>query len=226
VILGVAALGCAVLLLGAAGAGPVPVVGELHGTSQEPSPGPAEREVDDEGDGQDRPVEAPVNDDTADPITWGDDIVALVLALGALLVVAALVAAVLAQLGSRRPDEDDSAGGTAYDLETLREEIARAAEAHRRALDAGEIRDGIIACWVRLEEAAGRAGAPRSPADTPTEFVVRLLHALDVDPRAVAALAGLYHEARFSSHHMPADSRARARQALDAISRDLRVGVG
>jgi hypothetical protein len=74
---------------------------------------------------------------------------------------------------------------------------------------------------VLLEQTAADAGVERRPAETATEFVVRFLHTLDVDPRPVATLARLFHEARFSSHDLPADARERARAALDGI----RVGL-
>lgn len=226
-ILGAAALGCAVLLVWGAAAGPVPIVGESQRSSQTPDRGDANRSIDDgDADVRTTPRDTGTAEDEASELPWTNDVVALLLALGLLVLGALLVAVVAAQLGRRRPDETAAPGpAAAYDLEAVRDEIARAAEDQRAALAEGEARDGIIACWVRLEETAARAGAPRSPADTPTEFVVRLLHALDVDPRAVAALAGLYHEARFSTHRMPPDCRARAREALDAIHRDLRVRV-
>jgi hypothetical protein len=67
----------------------------------------------------------------------------------------------------------------------------------------------------------------RAPAETPTEFITRFLHRLDVDPRAAATLAELYHEARFSTHPLPPDARARARAAVEQVHRDLSTaGVG
>jgi hypothetical protein len=51
--------------------------------------------------------------------------------------------------------------------------------------------------------------------------VIRFLHTLDVDPRPVAELARLYHEARFSSHDLAPDARSRAQAALEGIRQDL-----
>jgi hypothetical protein len=112
------------------------------------------------------------------------------------------------------------------DPEAARAVLTRDRQRHREALGQGDVRNGIVACWVQLEESAEDAGIPRRPAETPTEFIVHLLHALDVDPRPVAALAGLYHEARFSSHRMDPQSRSRAEAALDAIHLDLHASVG
>ena len=53
------------------------------------------------------------------------------------------------------------------------------------ALDAGladlsdtdaDPRRAVIACWVRLEQAAAAAGTPAQPGDSPTDLVARLLH--------------------------------------------------
>lgn len=107
------------------------------------------------------------------------------------------------------------------DPEAARDALSRDRARHREALATGEVRDGIVACWVRLEESAADAGLPRLESETPTEFVVHLLHGLDVDPRPVARLAALYQEARFSSHAMAPDSRARAEAALESIHDDL-----
>ncbi len=59
-------------------------------------------------------------------------------------------------------------------------------------LDDGDPRAAVIACWVRLEEAAAAAGTPREPGDTPGELVLRLLAGHQVSPRrAVPAGRGL-----------------------------------
>lgn len=86
-------------------------------------------------------------------------------------------------------------------------------------------RNGIVQSWVLFEEAAGKAGVARARAETTTEFVVRLLHLLDIDPAAVGRLRALYVEARFSSHEVGAVQRDQARRALDAIHRDLDVAA-
>jgi hypothetical protein len=48
-----------------------------------------------------------------------------------------------------------------------------------------------------------------------------VLHALDLDPHAIGELARLYREARFSEHELGEDVRARAREALRLLERDL-----
>ena len=89
-------------------------------------------------------------------------------------------------------------------------------------MDRGGPRDGIVACWVRLEEIVAAAGLAPRRSETSAELVTRLLMALDLDPRAIGRLAALYREARFSEHHLGEDRRAEARSALRALHEDLR----
>jgi len=42
------------------------------------------------------------------------------------------------------------------------------------ALQEGTPRNAIVACWLRLEKAAGQAGVARHPAETSTEFTARV----------------------------------------------------
>jgi hypothetical protein len=103
--------------------------------------------------------------------------------------------------------------------EALREDV----DAQLAAIAEGSVRNGIVACWVRLENIVAAAGYPRSRAETSSEYVVRILRGLDLDPRAAAALAALYREARFSEHHLGEDVRTAARQALQVLHDDLRA---
>jgi hypothetical protein len=94
-----------------------------------------------------------------------------------------------------------------------------------RQLDAmagGDPRNGIVRCWLRLEENIAAAGLPRQPAETSSEFTVRVLKTLDVDPRAIGELARLYREARFSDHELQESQRTAARSALQRLHSDLR----
>jgi len=93
-----------------------------------------------------------------------------------------------------------------------------------RQLDAmadGDPRNGIVRCWLRLEENIAAAGLPRQPAETSSEFTVRVLKTLDVDPRAIGELARLYREARFSEHELQESQRTAARSALQRLHSDL-----
>jgi hypothetical protein len=105
----------------------------------------------------------------------------------------------------------------------VREALLEDVDAQLAAIGEGTVRNGIVACWVRLENIVAAAGYPRFPAETSSEFVVRILRALDLDPRAAGALAALYREARFSEHDLGEDVRTAARQALAVLHDDLRV---
>jgi hypothetical protein len=102
------------------------------------------------------------------------------------------------------------------------------------ALDAGlqdlsdtdqDPRRAVIACWVRLEQAAAAAGTPRHPGDSPTDLVARLLSEQQVDAGALAALAQVYREARYATHTVDDRMRAQARSALQRLRADLGAGV-
>jgi hypothetical protein len=102
--------------------------------------------------------------------------------------------------------------------EALREDAAGQLAAVRH----GSPGDGIVRCWLRLQEAITGAGLPPRPSETSAEFTVRVLRALDIDPRAIGTLAGLYREARFSEHELDESARAAAVAALEQLHRDLR----
>jgi hypothetical protein len=89
-------------------------------------------------------------------------------------------------------------------------------------LATGAPRNAIVRCWVALETAVADAGLPRQRHETSSEFVVRALHRLDLDPAAVGRLAARYREARFSEHPIGEDARQDATSALEQIHADLR----
>lgn len=113
------------------------------------------------------------------------------------------------------------------DFEVLPErDVASAAlsrEAHSQLtlIEQGDPRSAIVRCWLRLEEAVAAAGLPRVPSETSTEFALRVLRSLDLDPRAVATLAQLFREARFSDHTLGEPERSAARAALQRLADDL-----
>ena len=96
-------------------------------------------------------------------------------------------------------------------------ELAEAVEEGRRMLESGPIDDAVVACWVRLEEAAAGGGVARLPSETPTELTVRLLDRFDVPEGAVNRLLGLYRTARYSRHQLGEADRAVALACLHAI---------
>ena len=90
----------------------------------------------------------------------------------------------------------------------------------------GEPRNAIVECWDRFEQQAVRAGVDRRPWQTTAEFVLGVLDFVGADRGAVAGLADLYREARFSDHPMTGEHRRRALDALDVIHASLRQRVG
>ena len=82
-------------------------------------------------------------------------------------------------------------------------------------------REVVIACYQALEEEALRVGAGATPADTPTELVLRLLRAYDVPAGSAQQLVALYEQARFSPRPVDDAMRTAARRCLD----DVRTGL-
>lgn len=103
--------------------------------------------------------------------------------------------------------------------EALRDDV----DAQLAAVEEGSPRNGIVRCWLRLEDIVGRAGLPRNAWETSAEYTVRILKALDVDPRAIGRLARLYREARFSEHELDETARTAATSALRQLHADLQA---
>jgi hypothetical protein len=82
-------------------------------------------------------------------------------------------------------------------------------------------RRAVIACWLRLEQAAAAAGTPRQPGDTPGDLVGRLLAEQQVDASVLAELAAVYREARYAVHTVDERMRTDARTALQRLRADL-----
>jgi hypothetical protein len=120
-----------------------------------------------------------------------------------------------------KPDEEEFE--VLPDVHEVSGAITRDAGLQLAAIQEGSPRNGIVRCWLRLEDIIADAGMPRAPWETSAEFTVRVLKALDVDPRAIGSLARLYREARFSDHRLDETSRAAARSALEQLHRDLEV---
>jgi len=75
---------------------------------------------------------------------------------------------------------------------------------------------------VAMEESLAQAGTARAVADTPDELLARAADRGLVRTGAAARLTGLFYEARFSSHPMPAAQRGEAEQALAELAGSLR----
>ena len=111
---------------------------------------------------------------------------------------------------------------------------SRTAEDLVAALDAGlqelsdtdrDPRRAVIACWVRLEQAAAAAGTPRHAGDSPTDLVARLLAEQRLDARVLTPFAGVYRQARYATHTVDDQMRQQARTALERLRSDLGAGA-
>ncbi|MEU1751315.1 DUF4129 domain-containing protein [Micromonospora matsumotoense] len=109
-------------------------------------------------------------------------------------------------------------------------EVVAALDAGLEELDDADTdpRTAVIACWVRLEEAATEAGVPRRTGDTPTDLVTRLLRGdPDAGVPAIASadvldgFAHVYREARYATRSVDARMRDQARGALRRLRGEL-----
>jgi hypothetical protein len=101
------------------------------------------------------------------------------------------------------------------------DKLSDAVDAGLAAMESGTATDAVIACWVALEDAAASAGVARQPAETPSEFTVRVLAVGGISAPELTRLAGLYREARYSSHGSSEEARAEARAALIRLRDEL-----
>jgi hypothetical protein len=125
----------------------------------------------------------------------------------------------------QRPEQRSATDDSRGDFVTLAEvadTIVADAEAHRAALGEGSPRNGIVACWLRLEDSVERAGVERDPTITSTELTAEVLQRFEIDPAAVERLGALFREARFSTHELDDGDRTAAIAALDEVHEGLR----
>lgn len=121
------------------------------------------------------------------------------------------------------------------DAEGTAREVAAALDAGLIDLDddATDPRTAVIACWVRLEEAAAGAGVSRLPGDTPTDLVIRLLRGDEsagvpaiASADVLADFAHVYREARYATRTVDERTRDQARAALRRLRGELTAVVG
>ncbi len=103
----------------------------------------------------------------------------------------------------------------------VRRQVSNTLRSTMSQLANGQIRDGVILCWHRLEQTAEAAGLRRRPSDTSSDLAERLLSSLPLSEAPLNRLAALYREARFSSHPIPAEAVAQARADLAQLRSEL-----
>ena len=141
-----------------------------------------------------------------------------------LVVVAALVwRAIRRRLDTPERDATASLGPVEGPEETGAEEPhpAPVRRGLDRALDAlseqREPRDAIERAWLGLEEGAANSGVRRLPAETPGEFVARVIARVAADRVAARTLLEVYLHARFGSDGVTGSEVDAARSALRAL---------
>ena len=145
----------------------------------------------------------------------------LLYTLIALVVLVALVICVILISRIRARTLGGYVGGLADDDSSS--ELDKAVESGRAALrTVDDARAAIIACYVAMEGSLAGAGAARTAAETPDELLARAVASGLIRGPAAGRLTGLFYEARFSSHPLADAAKEDARQALDAISAELR----
>jgi hypothetical protein len=116
----------------------------------------------------------------------------------------------------------------------VRGEVNRSAAAEESefapAIDAGidafesetDPRRGVIRAYAAMERALGERGLGRHVAETPVEYLTRVLARVEAGAAAAARLTSLYERAKFSPHQIDESSRQDALAAL----RTLRASGG
>ncbi|HEY8473447.1 MAG TPA: DUF4129 domain-containing protein [Natronosporangium sp.] len=99
--------------------------------------------------------------------------------------------------------------------------LAAVDQAVAQSEDDPDPRRAVIACWVRLAEAAAAAGIPRFDSDTATDLVVRMLRDHRVSEPVLGAFADAYWLARYTTHPVDEQLRTQAQSALRRLRGEL-----
>jgi hypothetical protein len=83
-------------------------------------------------------------------------------------------------------------------------------------------RRAVIAAYARMEGVLARRGYARDPAETPFEYLSRILLSLRVRGGAVRELTELFERAKFSTHEIDETMKDRAISSLLSVRDDLR----
>jgi len=82
-------------------------------------------------------------------------------------------------------------------------------------------RRAVIATYARMERGLTARGVNRNPADTPLEYLSRILAAHRVSELAASRLTELFEQAKFSDHVIDEEIRREAIAALEAVKAEL-----
>ena len=130
------------------------------------------------------------------------------------LATTAVVAFVVAQRRSDRAQRGD---------EALAEQLAEILNDTLDDLRAeADPRRAVIAAYARLERVLAAHGTPRHAAETPEEYLARVLHDLETDAHAIRRLTDLFSRAKFSQHAVDVGMKEEAIEALGHVRDELR----
>jgi hypothetical protein len=87
-------------------------------------------------------------------------------------------------------------------------------------------RRAVIAAYARMERGLRATGLARDPAETPLEYLGRVLAGRRVSPAAVTRLTSLFQHAKFSDRPVAPAAKQQAIAALEAVRDELRAGAG
>jgi hypothetical protein len=82
-------------------------------------------------------------------------------------------------------------------------------------------RRAVIAAYARLERVLAAHGIARRAAETPEEYLTRILRALAIDAEAVRRLTDLFSRAKFSQHAVDFGMKEEAIEALEHVRDEL-----
>lgn len=85
-------------------------------------------------------------------------------------------------------------------------------------------RKAVIEVYARMERTFAAYRVPRDPAETPLEYVSRVLDSLNVSAGAVRRLTLLFERAKFSTHAVDQGMKDGAIETLAALRAELEVG--
>ena len=87
-------------------------------------------------------------------------------------------------------------------------------------------RKAVIATYARMETTLAGAGLPRAAAETPLEYLGRVLRELlHTSAEAVARLTSLFERAKFSTHEIDGGMKNDAINALVTMRDELRAAA-
>jgi Domain of unknown function (DUF4129) len=159
------------------------------------------------------------------PFSWayGGGTLGVIALVAAVVVVASLLRH-RARRGGRAPDWDELALSEHPDVLDGIRQIAGGLSAIRIADPSEEPdpRRAVMAAWLAMVDALGRAVGPRSPGEAPQEYVRAVLVGGGVHEAAASRLTDMFEVARWSTRPVGEPMRAEAMRALDEVRAELR----